>query len=139
MENTINALIFVAGIVAAVYFANYTRTEASSKREQKSNDIFTFCMPCITALALGILLIDFYYLPIVITVALFAGTLALLVSWTSEKKAGQKAKKEVVEKAVKNIILIIDDCKTDLFFLPFQIQNHHRSQNQKNTDGRHKC
>lgn len=59
MENTINALIFVAEVVAAVY-ANYTRTEASSKRELKSNDIFTFCMPCITALALGILLIDFF-------------------------------------------------------------------------------
>ena len=139
MENKINALIFVAGIVAAVCLAKYTRTEASIKHEQKSNDIFTFFIPCITALALGILLIDFYYLPIVITVALFAGTLALLVSWTSEKKAGQKAKKDVVEKAVKNIILIIDDCKTDLCFLPFQIQNHHRSQNQKNTDGRHKC
>ena len=53
-------------------------------------------MPCITALALGIFLIDFYYLPIVITAALFAGTLALLISWTSE------------EKAVKGIILIID-------------------------------
>ena len=83
MENTINALIFVAGIVAAVYFANYTRTEASGKREQKSNDIFTFCMPCITALA-------------------------LLVSWTSEEKARQKSKRDHFEKAVKGIILIID-------------------------------
>ena len=108
MENTINALIFVAGIVAAVYFANYTRTEASSKREQKSNDIFTFCMPYIAALALGILLIDFYYLPIVITAALFAGTLALLISRTSEEKARQKSKRDAIEKAVKNIILIID-------------------------------
>ena len=107
MENTINALIFVAEVVAAVY-ANYTRTEASSKREQKSNDIFTFCMPCITALALGILLIDFYYLPIVITAALFAGTFALLISWTSEEKALQRAKRDAIEKAVKNIILIID-------------------------------
>lgn len=89
MANTINALIFVAGIVAAIYFANYTRTEASSKREQKSNDIFTFCMPCITA-------------------ALFAGTLALLVSWTSEEKARQKSKRVHFEKAVKGIILIID-------------------------------
>jgi len=84
MENTINALIFVAGILAAVYFANYTRTEASGKREQKSNDIFTFLMPFITALALGILLIDFYYLPVVITAALAGGSLALLISWTSE-------------------------------------------------------
>ena len=107
MENTINALIFVAEVVAAVY-ANYTRTEASSKREQKSNDIFTFCMPCITALALGILLIDFYYLPIVITAALFAGTLSLLISWTSEEKARQRAKRDAIEKTVKNIILIID-------------------------------
>ena len=111
MENTINALIFVAGILAAVYFANYTRTEASSKREQKSNDIFTFCMPFITALALGILLIDFYYLPIVITAALLAGTLALIISWTSEQKARQKeekARKVALEKAVKGIILIVD-------------------------------
>ena len=65
-------------------------------------------MPCITALALGILLIDFYYLPIVITAALFAGTLALLVSWTSEEKARQKSKRDAIEKAVKGIILIID-------------------------------
>lgn len=42
MENTINALIFVAGRITAVYFANYSRTEASGKREQKCNDIFTF-------------------------------------------------------------------------------------------------
>lgn len=101
MENTINALIFVAEVVVTVYFANYTRTETSSKREQKSNDIFTFCMPCITALALGILLIDFYYLPIVITAALFAGTLSLLISWTSEEKARQRAKRDAIEKTVK--------------------------------------
>lgn len=99
---------FVAGIVAAVYFANHTRTEASGKREQKSNDIFTFCMPYITALALGILLIDFYHLPIVITATLFAGTLALLIGWTSEEKALKKSKKDAIEKAVKNIVLIID-------------------------------
>lgn len=65
-------------------------------------------MPCITALALGILLIDFYYLPIVITAALFAETLALFVSWTSEEKARQKSKRDAIEKAVKDIILIID-------------------------------
>jgi len=111
MENTINALIFVAGILAAVYFANYTRTEASGKREQKSNDIFTFLMPFITALALGILLIDFYYLPVVITAALAGGSLALLISWTSEQKARQKeqkARRAALEKAVKGIILIVD-------------------------------
>ena len=61
-----------------------------------------------TALALGILLIDFYYLPIVITAALFAGTLALLISWTSEEKTRQKPKRDAIEKAVKGIILIID-------------------------------
>ena len=108
MENKINALIFVAGIVAAVCLAKYTRTEASSKHEQKSNDIFTFFIPCITALVLGIILIDFYYLPIVITAALFAGTLALLIGWTSEEKARQKSKRDAIEKAVKGIILIID-------------------------------
>ncbi len=90
-----------------LYFANYTRTEAASKREQKSNDIFTYCIPLLQTLALGILLIV-YYLPIVITAALLAGTLALLVSWTSEKKARQKSKRDAIEKAVKNIILIID-------------------------------
>ena len=43
-----------------------------------------------------------------ITAALFAGTLTLLVSWTSEEKARQKSKRDAIEKAVKNIILIID-------------------------------
>ena len=56
----------------------------------------------------SILLIDFYYLPIVITAALFAGTQALLISWTSEEKARQKSKRDTIEKAVKGIILIID-------------------------------
>lgn len=40
MENTINALIFVAGIIAAVYFANYTRTETSSKNVSRKVMIF---------------------------------------------------------------------------------------------------
>ena len=53
-------------------------------------------------------LIDFYHLPIVITAALFAGTLALLIGWTSEEKALKKSKKDAIEKAVKNIVLIID-------------------------------
>lgn len=36
-----------------------------------------------------------------ITAALFAGTLALLASWTSEEKALQKSKRDAIEKAVK--------------------------------------
>lgn len=40
--------------------------------------------------------------------ALFAGTLALLIGWTSEEKALKKSKKDAIEKAVKNIVLIID-------------------------------
>ena len=58
--------------------------------------------------ALGILLIDFYYLPLVVTAALFAGTLAFLVSWSSAEKERQKAKRDAIEQAVKGIILIID-------------------------------
>ena len=98
MENTLNALIFVAGIAATVYFAISTRTRAYSRREEKTNDIFTFCMPCISALTLGYFFLSHLFLPLVITAALFAGAVALLLSWTSEEKDKQN-----------DIILIIDE------------------------------
>lgn len=61
-------------------------------------------------LVIGIAVIsDFiYYLPLEITTALIAGVLSLLFSWTEEKKARQKSKRDAIEKAVKGIILIID-------------------------------
>ena len=51
---------------------------------------------------------DFIYLPLAITAALIAGVLSLLFSWTEEKKARQKSKRDAIKKAVKGIILIID-------------------------------
>lgn len=60
-------------------------------------------------LVIGIAVIsDFIYLPLAITAALIAGVLSLLFSWTEEKKARQKSKRDAIEKAVKGIILIID-------------------------------
>ena len=57
---------------------------------QKVNDVFTFTLPCIATMSIGIAVIsDFLLLPVVITAALLAGTLSLLVSWTSEQKKHQ--------------------------------------------------
>ena len=61
---------------------NYTQNE---KIEQVSD----------TTLVIGIEVINkFIYLPIVITVALIAGILSLLVSWSAEKKAKEAKQKK---------------------------------------------
>lgn len=63
------------------------------------NDILTFTIPFIAPLVISIAVIpDFIFLPLAITAALIAGILSLLVSWTEEKKARQKSKKDAIEK-----------------------------------------
>ena len=63
------------------------------------NDILTFNIPFIASLVISIAVIpDFIFLPLAITAALIAGVLSLLVSWTEEKKARQKSKKDAIEK-----------------------------------------
>ena len=109
MESAIATLIVVSVIVLSVYLANYTKDSSSDSKSQKMNDILTFTLPFIATLVIGIAVIpDFIYLSLAITAALLAGVLSLLVSWTEEKKARQKSKRDVIEKAVKGIILIID-------------------------------
>ena len=62
-------------------------------------DILTFTIPFIAPLVISIAVIpDFIFLPLAITAALIAGVLSLLVSWTEEKKARQKSKKDAIEK-----------------------------------------
>ena len=84
MESVITVLIFLAVISLSIYLTYYsTDTSASNK----FNDILTFCMPFFSTLIIGISVINkFIYLPIVITVALIAGVLSLLVSWSADLK-----------------------------------------------------
>ena len=86
MESVIAVLIVVSVMVLSVYFANWTK-DTSETKSQKLNDVFCFCLPCIATLVIGIaVMTDFLLLPIVITAALLAGTLSLLISWSKEHK-----------------------------------------------------
>lgn len=89
MESVIAIFMVVTVMVLSVYFANWIK-DSSDVKHQKTNDVFTFCLPCIATLVIGIAVIsDILLLPVVITAALLAGTLSLLVSWTSEQKKHQ--------------------------------------------------
>ena len=92
MERAITVLIFLAVISLSIYLTYYSADTSSSN---KFNDILTFCLPFISTLVIGIAIINkFIYLPIVITVALIAGVLSLLVSWSAEKKAKEAKQKK---------------------------------------------
>lgn len=92
MESVITVLIFLAVISLSIYLTYYSTDSSASN---KFNDILTFCMPFFSTLIIGISVINkFIYLPIVITVALIAGVLSLLVSWSAEKKAKEAKKKK---------------------------------------------
>ena len=93
MESAIATLIVVSVIVLSVYLANYTKESSSDSKSQKKNDFFTFTLPFIVTLVIGIAVIpDFMYLPVAITAALIAGVLRLMVSWTAEKKEKEESK-----------------------------------------------
>lgn len=103
MESLAAIFIVVSVMVLSVYLANYLRD--SESKHQKLNDVFTFALPCIAIMVIGLAVIsDFLLLPIVITAALLAGTMALLVSWTSEQKE-QQAKDN--KNALNYIVFII--------------------------------
>lgn len=88
MESVIAIFMVVSVMGLSVYLANYLGD--SESKNQKVNDVFTFTFPFIATLVIGIAVIsDILLLPIVITAALLAGTLSLLVSWTSEQKKHQ--------------------------------------------------
>lgn len=88
MESLVAVFMVVSVMGLSVYLSNYLRD--SESKNQKVNDVFTFTLPCIATMSIGIAVIsDFLLLPVVITAALLAGTLSLLVSWTSEQKKHQ--------------------------------------------------
>ena len=93
MESAIATLIVVSVIVLSVFLANYIKESSSDSKSQKKNDFFTFTLPFIVTLVIGIAVIpDFMYLPVAITAALIAGVLSLMVSWTAEKKEKEESK-----------------------------------------------
>ena len=92
MESMITVLIFLAVISLSIYLTYYSADTSSSN---KFNDILSFCLPFLSTLVIGIAVIDkFIYLPIVITAALIAGVISLLVTWSAEKKAKEAKQKK---------------------------------------------
>lgn len=92
MESAITVLIFLVVISLSIYLTYYSKDSSSPS---KFNDILTFCMPFFSTMVIGISVIkNFIYLPIVITVALIAGALSLLVSWAAEKKEKKARQKK---------------------------------------------
>ena len=102
MESLVTVFMLVSVMVLSVYLAYYLRD--SESKNQKMNDAFTFCLPFIATMVVGMALVsELFCLLIVFTAALLAGTMALLVSWTSEQKA--KESKQTAE--TKNYTLVI--------------------------------
>ena len=92
MESAITVLIFLAVISLSIYLTYYSSDTSSPNKFDK---ILAFCLPFISTLVIGIAVINkFIYLPIVITVALIAGAVSLLVSWSAEKKAKEAKQKK---------------------------------------------
>ena len=85
MESVITVLIFLAVISLSIFLTYYSSDTTSPKLFDK---ILTFCLPFSSTLVIGIAVINrFIFLPLVITAALIAGVVSLLVSWSAEKKA----------------------------------------------------
>lgn len=104
MESVIAIFMVVSVMVLSVYFANWIKG-SSDEKHRKLNDIFTFSLPCVATMAIGIAVIsDILLLPIVITAALLAGTLSLLVSLTEEQKYKQ-SKADKVD--LRNIVFVV--------------------------------
>ena len=94
MESLITIFIVVSVMVLSVYVANLTK-DVSKSKNHKMNDIFTFSLPFAATMAIGIAVIpDIFCLPIVITAALLAGTLSLLISWSKEQKLHEAESKK---------------------------------------------
>ena len=86
MKSLASIFIVVSVTALSVYLANRARGFSETKN-RKLDNAFTFCLPCIAALSTGIaVMTDFLLLPIIVTGALLAGSLSLLVSLTSEQK-----------------------------------------------------
>ena len=109
MESVITVLIFLAVISLSIYLTHYSADTSSSNIFDK---ILTFCLPFISTLVIGIAVINkFIYLPIVITAALIAGVVSLLVSWSAEKKA-KEAKQKKNRLFIFNIYMFQDNMRS---------------------------
>ena len=84
MESVSTVLIFLAVISLSIYLTYYSADTSSSNMFDK---ILTFCLPFISTLVIGIVVINkFIYLPIVITASIIAGVVSLLVSLRAENR-----------------------------------------------------
>ena len=109
MESVITVLIFLAVISLSIYLTHYSADTSSSNIFDK---ILTFCLPFISTLVIGIAVINkFIYLPIVITAALIAGVVSLLVSWSAEKKE-KEAKQKKNRLFIFNIYMFQDNMRS---------------------------
>ncbi len=109
MESVISVLIFLAVISLSIYLTHYSADTSSSNIFDK---ILTFCLPFISTLVIGIAVINkFIYLPIVITAALIAGVVSLLVSWSAEKKE-KEAKQKKNRLFIFNIYMFQDTMRS---------------------------
>ncbi len=109
MESVITVLIFLAVISLSIYLTHYSADTSSSNIFDK---ILTFCLPFISTLVIGIAVINkFIYLPIVITAALIAGVVSLLVSWSAEKKE-KEAKQKKNRLFIFNIYMFQDTMRS---------------------------
>ena len=57
MESVIAIFMVVSVMVLSVYFANWIKG-SSDEKHQKLNDIFTFSLPCVATMAIGIAVIS---------------------------------------------------------------------------------
>ncbi len=102
MESVITILIFLAVISLSIFLTYYS---ADTSSPNKFNDILAFCLPFISTLVIGIAMINkIIYLPAVITAALIAGTVSLLIRLSADKKS-KKAKQKKNHLYIFNIYM----------------------------------
>ena len=109
MESVITVLIFLAVISLSIYLTYYSADTSSPTMFDK---ILTFCLPFFSTMVIGIAVINkFIYLPLVITAAIIAGVVSLLVSLSAEKKA-KEAKQKKNHLYIFNIFMFQKDMRS---------------------------
>ena len=56
MESLVAVFMVFAVMILSVYLANFLRD--SETKNQKLNDVFTFCLPCIATMVIGLAVIS---------------------------------------------------------------------------------
>lgn len=94
MESLAAIFMVVSVMGLSVYLAKYLRD--SESKNQKLNDVFTFALPCIATMVIGLAVIsDFLLLPIVITAApsLWNSESSCLLDFRTERTSGKRKQK----------------------------------------------